>query len=193
MIDDAEPPQPAKASEFDGSFQAASQSPVEQLLALFEIEYATLLRRLSAHLRSPEAAAEALHDVYVKLRAEPSIGDLHSPRSYLYRMAINLAKNRSRSDWRTVNMDDAALFEIPDGAPDQEAAALATDEMSRALRALHALPARRQAIFLAKWRDEKSQGEIAAEFGLHKRSVQKELARAETYLRKILHRPKQPV
>jgi RNA polymerase sigma-70 factor (ECF subfamily) len=89
-------------------------------------------------------------------------------------------------------MDDAAVHEIPDGAPDQEAAALATDEMNRALQALHALPVRRQAIFLAKWRDEKSQGEIAAEFGLHKRSVQKELTRAELYLRKILRRPKQP-
>ncbi|MFW2448503.1 MAG: sigma factor-like helix-turn-helix DNA-binding protein [Qipengyuania pacifica] len=65
--------------------------------------------------------------------------------------------------------------------------------MSRALQALHALPIRRQAIFLAKWRDEKTQGEIAAEFGLHKRSVQKELARAEKYLRKVLRRPRQPL
>jgi len=192
MIDDSEPLQPSEAGEFDASFQATSQSPVEQLLALLEIEYATLLARLSVHLHSPEAAAEALHDVYVKLRAEPSISDLHSPRSYLYRMAVNLAKNKSRRDWRTVNMDDAELSEFPDSAPDQESAALAMDEMARALRALHALPARRQAIFLAKWRDEKSLGEIAAEFGLHKRSIQKELARAETYLRKVLRHPKRP-
>jgi len=191
MIDDSEPPQSAQTSEFDASIQANSQRSVEQLLALLEIEYETLLARLSAHLRSPEAAAEALHDVYLKLRAEPSIGDIHRPRSYLHRMAVNLAKNRGRSDWRTVNMDDAELSEFPDSAPDQESATLASDEMSRTLQALHTLPVRRQAIFLAKWRDEKSQGEIAAEFGLHKRSVQKELARAETYLRKILHRPKQ--
>lgn len=192
MIDDSEPSQPAQASELDASFQATSQSPVQQLLALLEIEYEPLLTRLSAHLRSPEAAADALHDVYVKLRAEPSIGDLYNPLAYLYRMAVNLAKNRSRSDRHTVNIDDAGLSEFPDSAPDQESAALATDEMSRVLRALHTLPAQRQAIFLAKWRDEKSQGEIAVEFGLHKRSVQKELARAEAHLRKILRRPKQP-
>ncbi|MBS89672.1 MULTISPECIES: RNA polymerase sigma factor [unclassified Sphingobium] len=193
MIDDSEPLKPPPANEFDASLHESGQSPVQQLLALLEIEYATLLARLSAHFRSPEAAAEALHDVYVKLRADPSIGDLHSPRSYLYRMAVNLAKNRSRSDWRTVHKDDAELSEFPDGAPDQEAVVLATDEMSRALQALHALPIRRQAIFLAKWRDEKTQGEIAAEFGLHKRSVQKELARAEKYLRKVLRRPRQPL
>lgn len=193
MIDDSEPLQPVPASEFDASFRATGKNPVEQLLALLEIEYGTLLLRLSTHLRSSEAAAEALHDVYVKLRADPSIGDLHNPRFYLYRMAVNLAKNRRRSDRRAINMEDAGLLDIPDNAPSQEAAALASDEMSRALEALHTLPDRRQAIFLAKWRDEKSLGEIAAEFGLHKRSVQKELTRAEIYLRKVLRRPKRPV
>lgn len=193
MIEDSEPPQPAEASELDASIQATSQRPVQQLLGLLETEYESLLIRLSAHLRSPEAAADALHDVYVKLRAEPSISDLHNPRAYLYRMAVNLARNRSRSDRHTIAIDDAGLPEFPDSAPDQESAALATDEMNRVLRALHALPAQRQAIFLAKWRDEKSQGEIAVEFGLHKRSVQKELARAEAHLRKILRRPKRPI
>lgn len=193
MTDDSEPIQSAQASDHEPSIQATSQSPVQQLLALLEVEYESLLTRLSAHLRSPEAAADALHDVYVKLRAEPAIGDLRNPRSYLYRMAVNLAMNRRRGERHTVNMDAVELSEFPDGAPDQESAALAMDEMDRALRALHALPAKRQAIFLAKWRDEKSQAEIAAELGLHKRSVQKELARAETYLRKILRRPKRPL
>ena len=89
-----------------------------------------------------------------------------------------------------MNLDVAELSEFPDSTPDQEAAVLAADEMDRALEALHSLPLKRQAIFLARWRDEKQQNEIAADFGLHKRSVQKELVRAETYLRKILRRPK---
>lgn len=193
MTDDPEPIQSAPASEFAASVQATGQSAAQQLLALLEIEYEVMLIRLSAHLRSPEAAAEALHEVYVKLRAEPPLGEVQSPRPYLYRMAVNLALNRRRGEWRTVNMDEAALSEFPDIAPDQESAALAMDEMGRALKALHTLPAQRQAIFLAKWRDEKSQAEIAAAFGLHKRTVQKELARVETHLRKILRRPKRPV
>ncbi|RZF63869.1 RNA polymerase sigma factor [Sphingomonas populi] len=191
MTDESKSSEPTRTSQADASHQLTSQSPVQQLLALLETEYGPLLTRLSAQLRSPEAAADALHDVYVKLRADPSIGYLYNPRGYLYRMAINLAKNRSRSDRHTVNIDDAGLSEFPDNASNQEFAALATDEMRRALRALHALPAQRQAIFLARWRDEKSQGEIAVEFGLHKRSIQKELARAEAHLRKILGRPKQ--
>ena len=190
MTDETESSRPQQASEFDASLETDSEGPAHRLLALLESEYDSLLRRLSAHLRSPEAAAEALHDVYVKLRSEPSIGDLRSPRSYLYRMAVNLAINRRRSEWRTVNLDVAELSEFPDSTPDQEAAVLAADEMDRALEALHSLPLKRQAIFLARWRDEKQQNEIAADFGLRKRSVQKELVRAETYLRKILRRPK---
>lgn len=184
MTNDSEPTRPASQSDFN----ASGERPVQQLLDLLEVDYDALLVRLTARLRSREAAVEALHDVYVKLRAEPAVGDLRSPRAYLYRMALNLAMNRRRSDWRMVNMDEAGLSEFPDAAPDQESAAIANDEIDRALEALHTLPARRRAIFMAKWRDEKSQAEIASEFNLHKRSVQKELARVEGYLRKILRR-----
>ncbi|QJU58405.1 RNA polymerase sigma factor [Sphingomonas sp. AP4-R1] len=193
MMDSPEPIKPSTAKVSDASTETTGDAPVQQLLALLEIDYDTLRMRLSAHLRSPEAADEALHDVYVKLRANPSIGELHNPRSYLYRMAINLAKNSERSGWRTANTEDASLIDIPDSAPNQEAVVLATDELNRALRALHDLPAKRQAIFLAKWRDEKSLAEIAEEFGLHKRSIQKELARSEKYLRTVLRRPKRPL
>src|SRR3546814_1213694 len=146
-------------------------SPVDQLLALLETEYVVLLTRLSAHVRSPDVAAEIIHDVYVKLRSEPAISEIHSPRAYLYRMAVNFAKNRNRSDWRAVNMGDEELLEIPDDAPDQQTAALALDETNRAMDALHALPTRQRTIFLAKWRDEKLQREIDAEFGLNRQST----------------------
>src|SRR3546814_19331790 len=112
-----------------------------------------------------------MHDFDGKLWSEPGISESHSPRAYLYRMAVKCAKNRNRSDGRAVNMGDEELIEIPDDAPDQQTAALALDEMNRAMDALHALPTRQRAIFLAKWRDEKLQSEIAAEFGLHKSSV----------------------
>jgi RNA polymerase sigma-70 factor (ECF subfamily) len=192
MVENTEPLPQEPASEDSASISGIGQSPVDQLLALLETEYVVLLTRLSAHVRSPDIAAEIIHDVYVKLRSEPAISEIHSPRAYLYTMAVNFAKNRNRGDWRAVNMGDEELLEIPDDAPDQQTAALALDEMNRAMDALHALPTRQRAIFLAKWRDEKLQSEIAAEFGLHKRSVQKELTRVELYLRKVLRRPKHP-
>src|SRR3546814_13437902 len=91
---------------------------------------------------------------------------------------------------RTMTVDDFILALVPDIAPDPEQVAFARLEMERAFQALHAMPERRRQLFLARWRDGMPQAEIALEFGLHKRSVQKELARAETFLRKVLRRPK---
>jgi DNA-directed RNA polymerase specialized sigma24 family protein len=116
MRDEPEPHQPARANQVDASFHAGGQDPVQELLVLLELEYHTLLRRLSSHLGSADIAAEALHEVYLKLRSEPSIGELRSPVSYLYRMAINLAKDRGRKDWRTVQIDDAVLEALPDSS-----------------------------------------------------------------------------
>ena len=90
------------------------------LFRSLEQDYAALLIKLSAYLRSPDAAAEALHETYVKLRSQPPITDLRQPRAYLYRMAINLALNSRRKDIRTVTKVMSEFEALPDGAPDPE-------------------------------------------------------------------------
>jgi len=171
-----------------GPGAAAPSQALQQLLDAFEADYELLRLRLTTYLKSSEAAAEALHDTYIKLRNGPSIGDLRYPRAYLFRMAVNLAKNRQRKEMRQLSDDDRLIDQIPDHSPDPERAVLASLEMERTLTALHALSAQRRAIFLARWRDDRSHAEIAKEFHLHKRTVQKELARAEQYLRSSLVR-----
>lgn len=156
------------------------------LLRVLEIDYTALLQRLSLRVGSKEAAAEALHDTYIKLRSGPDIGQVRSDRAYLYRMALNLARNRRRNEARIVPFATAAFVDLPDAAPSQERVVAAEQEVAFAITALRSMPLKRQKIFLAKWRDNKSQAEIAAEFGMHKRSVQKELAKAEASIRAIL-------
>ena len=163
--------------------------PVETLLDTLLMDYDFLKGRLTAYTGSAEQAADILQDVYLKLRSDPQIGEVRLPRSYLYRMALNLAKNQRRNGSRWVAVDDMVILALPDEAPDPERVVLASDEMRRAIEYLHRVPARQRAIFLARWRDEKSQIEIASEFGIHKRTVQKELERAERYLRKKLGLP----
>lgn len=168
-----------------------SPGSAADLLAALEQDYVALLVKLSAYLRSPDAAADALHDTYVKLRSQPPVTDLRQPRAYLYRMAINLALNSRRKDVRTVPSEMFEFEALPDAAPDPERSALAIREMEQMFAALHALPPRSRAIFLARWRDEKTNEEIATTLGIHKRSVQKDLARTELHLRAMLGRPKQ--
>src|SRR3546814_14318169 len=113
MVENTEPLPPERASEDSASISGIGQSPVDQLLALLETEYVVLLTRLSAHVRSSDVAAEIIHDVYVKLRSEPAISEIHSLRAYLYRMAVTFAKNRKRSNWRPFNKANTELIETP--------------------------------------------------------------------------------
>src|SRR3546814_1628866 len=77
MVENTEPLPPERASEDSASISGIGQSPVDQLLALLETEYVVLLTRLSAHVRSPDVAAEIIHDVYVK-RSEEHTSELKS-------------------------------------------------------------------------------------------------------------------
>jgi RNA polymerase sigma factor (sigma-70 family) len=168
--------------------EAGGDRSITLLLSVLRCDYEMLLDRLAVRLGSREAAIEALHDVYLKLRNDIAIGNVNSPRAYLYRMALNLTANARRKVDRMMIVDPSSLTSFADAAPDPEKVAIASDEFAHAMQALHELPYRCREIFLAKWRDEKPQAAIAAEFGLHKRSVQKELARAEGHIRRKLRR-----
>lgn len=183
-------PEPSGQEARRVTLEANPPRPVDILLAVLQSDYAILLDRLSERLGSFEAGTEALHETYVKLRSEPAIVEVKWPRAYLYRMAINLTANRRRKLDRLMVVDSSTLSTVPDGSPDPEGMAIAADELNNALLALRTLPARSREIFFARWRDDKSLEAIAAEFGLHKRSVQKELVRAEKVIRRRLGKPK---
>lgn len=179
----------APTESYEGAPEPGDQAAaISMLIAALEQDYASLLVKLSAHLRSPEAAAEALHDTYVKLRSQPLVSNVRFPKAYLYRMAINAALNRARKDARTDFATQSEFEGVPDAMPDPERTVLAVREMEQVFSALHALPPKTRAIFLARWRDEKTNEEIAVAFGIHKRSVQKDLARTELHLRQMLGR-----
>jgi RNA polymerase sigma-70 factor (ECF subfamily) len=185
-------PEPSPPGGHDPQYGGGQGEQVDHLLHAFEANYAYLLERLAGRLRSSELAADVLHDAYLKLKSNPAIGDVQSPRAYVYRMAINLAKNEHRRQNRFVSAEEARLSEFPDPAPSPDRAAIASLELHRAVQTLRSLPPTRREIFLAKWRDGKSQAEIAAQFRIHKRTVQKELYSAEQYLRKALRRHRKP-
>lgn len=164
---------------------AEARDDLNQLRDALERDYLSLARRLTAALRSRDDALAALHDAYVRLGNAPSVGEVRQPFVYLYRMALNLARNSLKREARYIDIDQDLLIELPDIAPDPEQATLAKIDVSRATDALANLSERRRDIFLARWRDGLGHAEIAIQFGLHKRTVQKELARAEHFLKKL--------
>jgi DNA-directed RNA polymerase specialized sigma24 family protein len=83
--------------------------------------YSDLIGRLTRRLGSPDLAAEALHETYLRLEQPGNIGEVANPESYLYRAAVNTAANIRRSDSRHLGEEEIkALLDISDDAPDPE-------------------------------------------------------------------------
>ncbi len=159
-----------------------------RLLAVLNSEYSVLRDRLALRLSSSDEAGEALDEAWLRLETGGHLWNIRTPRSYLFRMALNLARNARRKAARQIAVPDIVFLDLPDSAPDPEIVALDRDEESRMWAGLDALPERHKGVFLARWRDEMSLAEIASKFGMHPRSVQKDLARAEKHLRRSLGR-----
>lgn len=158
-------------------------SPRDALVHLLLAEYAELRQRLAGRLGSAEAAGDALQDTFVRLERSPHLGAVHNPRSYLLRMALNIASNNRRSEARHLSVADVeALTHIPDETPGPQQLAEARSELAAVERALDRMPARRRAIFRRSWVDGASDREIAAEYGLSERTIRHELLTATRFL-----------
>jgi RNA polymerase sigma factor (sigma-70 family) len=154
----------------------------DQLKRALETDYDGLVQRLAMALRSQDRAADALHDTYLRLSGSPAVGQVRNPLAYLYRMAINLAHNVRQRELRSVALPPSFIDGWQDLDPGPERTAIALVDHEKLLTELGSLPDQRRNIFLARWRDGLSHADIASRFGLHKRTVQKELARAERHL-----------
>lgn len=150
------------------------------LKRLFVDEYHHFRKRLSDQVGSEDVAAEALQDTFVRLSRGGEIADhLDSPRGYLYQIAMNFARMRTRSEKRRLNhIDVDAVLDAIDDQPGPVEIAEARSEMRVLERILGEMPVRRRAIFVAAWLDHVSHREIAARHGVSLRTVQVELKHA---------------
>jgi RNA polymerase sigma-70 factor, ECF subfamily len=138
--------------------------------------YADFERRLTRQLGSADLAHDALQETYLRLQRDVELGPVHNPKSYLFRIAINAAKNLRKSDCRYLNAEQVeTLLSFADDAPDPARTAEARSDMQALIRALGELPERRRAIFLASWVEDVPHQEIAARYGVTVRTVQIEL------------------
>lgn len=169
-------------------FEKGDRAYTVELLDFLSEDYGLLLRRLTRKFGSNDFAADALQDLYVRIRTRSLSGHIDKPRAYLYRMAVNLGLNLVRREKRSTQIDESMIESLVDAAPDSERVATGINELNLLVQELSKLPERRRTIFVARWRDEKELAVIASELGLHRRTVQKELARAEAHLRIVLGR-----
>jgi RNA polymerase sigma factor (sigma-70 family) len=141
--------------------------------------YDLLRQRLARRLGSADAAQETLHELYLRMERTDNVGVLQNPTSYILTSAVNLARDR----WRTENrrarrIDVDALYEIIDEnpGPDRIVEGRLTFEAVRG--ALDQLTPRQRDILIAARFEGLTQSDIAQRLGISSRLVRLELQRA---------------
>ena len=147
--------------------------------------YDDLVRRLSRRLGSTDLAREAVHETFLRLQRTDPSEPVRNLDAYLFRTAINIAKNRRKVESRYLTFSETeAMIGIPDEAPDPARVAESRSEMALLSRALEELPPRRRAIFEASWAHGTPHATLAADHGVHLRTIQRELELAAEHIRR---------
>ncbi len=144
---------------------------------LFLDRYDDLKLRLSQRLGSADLADDAMQDTWLRLERTESIGIVRSPWSYLFRVALNVAEDRSRTErrQRISAIEIESLLELPDHSPTPEAVVLARSDLKAFQEIMAEMPERRREIFLAARIGNVPHQEIAGRLGVSRALVTKEL------------------
>jgi RNA polymerase sigma-70 factor (ECF subfamily) len=153
--------------------------------------YGDFKSRLARHLGSSELAGEALQDTWLRLERGEGIAAVHSHDAYLFRIAVNLARDRQRTEDRRLTTNEVeTLLAVADEAPDSEAIAAARSDLRMLETVMAELPKRQRAILLAARLDGLPREEIARRYRISRRLVQRELQEAQDYCAARMKRPK---
>jgi RNA polymerase sigma factor (sigma-70 family) len=144
---------------------------------MFVDRYHVLKTKLTLRLGSADLAGDAMQDAWLRLSRVESVGVVQSPQSYLFRIALNAAEDRNRSErrQRLSPTDIDSLLELPDPAPSAEHVLVARADLQAFEVILQELPERRREIFLAARLGNMPRQEIADRLGISRQLVAKEL------------------
>jgi RNA polymerase sigma-70 factor (ECF subfamily) len=141
--------------------------------------YEDLKRRLTRRFGSADMATEVLHETWLRLDHATEIGTVQRPKSYLYRMALNVAIDRRRADTSWFGKAELeVLLRSGDDQLDPEHIVSMRSEIAALEHVLGKLPVRCRAVFMAALVEELPYRDIAKRMGISLRSVEREMSRA---------------
>jgi RNA polymerase sigma-70 factor (ECF subfamily) len=157
----------------------------EAVSALFRDHNRTLIRFLQSKLQNEQEAREVAQEAYVRLLELDRTGAVGFLRSYLFRIASNLAIDRLRSRvarQRLETLRPELFEEAVDPAP-VEARVLAADEMRAFWACLAELPLHYRQAFVLSRVENLSTAEIATRIGKSERMIRRYLVHTLVYCR----------
>jgi RNA polymerase sigma-70 factor (ECF subfamily) len=163
---------------------------ISSLRTLLLAEYVDFDRRLTRRLGSPDLASEALNETYLRLERMRELGQVRSPKAYLFRIALNIAADRRRAEKRRLTSGEVdALLDIPDDRPDAARVIEDRSEINLLKRAIAELPERRRRVLMLSRIEGMPNREIAALLGVTVRTVETDLKQAVEHCADRLKRP----
>jgi RNA polymerase sigma factor (sigma-70 family) len=152
------------------------------LKKLLVSRYGALLKRLEYLVGSTDNAADALHETWIRLETMPDTGPVANADAYIVGVANNVVVDQYRRERRHVHEEEVdELFQLPDDLADPERIIAARRKVDALKDILEELPPRRRAILWAARVEGKLNREIAEQFGISLRMVEKELSTALKY------------
>lgn len=147
--------------------------------SLYQEHRKVLMMHLLAMVGDRHIAEELLHDVFLRLSRMPTLEGIKQPRSFLMKIASNLALDYLRHQKiRAENNPDAYVPETAGPESEQLDELLKERRVSQLKAAIRELPPRtREALMLAKFR-EMTLKEVAREMEISQTMVEKHLKTA---------------
>lgn len=155
---------------------ASSSSP---LLASFRDSYRDLVRYLARRTGCAEEARDVAHDTWLRLadmdlRGSPPLLCESEARAYVFTMARNLVTDRRRHD-SVAQRHAQALPGVAQGVPDESEALMYRQAIDAVEAALATVPERARQVFLRHRVNGEDQGALAAEFGISRNMVERDM------------------
>ncbi len=157
----------------------SSKSNRSRLLSQLIESYEELAKQLTWRLGSRDFAYEALHETFLRLDRVVDNPPIRSPKDYLFRVAVNIAKDRRRAQRYRVSVSEIdALLNISDEAPGPAHIAEARSEIEALKRALAELPPRPREVMRSISIEGAAAQEVADRLQVSLRTVEADLSRA---------------
>lgn len=150
--------------------------------------YDGLIRKLTRRLGSSDFAHEALHETFLRLDRVTDVEPVRSPTDYIFRTAINIAKDRQKAqNYRVSAIEIDALLELSDDGPDPARIAEARSEIEAFKRALAELPPRPRDVLCSISIEGQRPQDVAARLQVSLRTVESDLKLALCHCADTLH------
>jgi RNA polymerase sigma factor (sigma-70 family) len=154
------------------------------LQELFRRHAPDITRFIRQRGHDPETAKDITQDTFLRVHGVKNSTDINNIRSYLFRIADNLAKDYFRAT-KTQNryMTPAETFDAIDQTPDPENTVDFRQRLELLTKAVETLPPRQKEVFLMHKFDGLSHVEIALKLGITRSAVEKLMIKALAHCR----------